>query len=437
MSRSVLMLALGGALLVASLAHAAPEPEMNIVRGAVEKQFPAFVEDLGKLVNIDSKTGDAEGSDKIARLLATDIEALGGATEIRRNDKGSYLIGRFKGDGKLKILMLAHTDTVFAKGEAAKRPFRYDAQTGFAYGPGAGDDKAISVQMIHLMKILKELGIRSYGEIVLYYAAEEETGSAFNTQLIGELARSADVAFVMDTAKPDWGIVTKRKGMAKYAIKVEGVAGHAGTPYRGASAVNELLHQLAEVNKLASPPLDKPENLTAAALKARGIVDRGQFIPGNTINIAKIGTTNAVLNVVPDNANAEFEVRFYDAAEGQRIDREIRALAAKAIVPGTKVTITGSIETSPMEKTPQAQKVIDVYRGIVQRRFEGEIVEWSAGGLTDGNHSSPYCATIDSLGVTGYDVHTVREYADLKTFVPRTTALVFLIHELAAQGFGK
>ena len=81
--------------------------------------------------------------------------------------------------------------------------------------------------------------------------------------------------------------------------------------------------------------------------------------------------------------------------------------------------------------------MIDVYRGIVQRRFQGEIVEWSAGGLTDGNHSSPYCATIDSLGVTGYDVHTAREYADLKTFVPRTTALVFLIHELATQGFGR
>jgi len=110
---------------------------------------------------------------------------------------------------------------------------------------------------------------------------------------------------------------------------------------------------------------------------------------------------------------------------------------AKTVVPGTKVTITGSIETSPMEKTPQAQKVIDVYRGIVQRRFEGDIVEWSAGGLTDGNYSSPHCATIDSLGVTGYDVHTVREYADLKTLEPRTTALVFLIHEPAAQGFGR
>ena len=43
------------------------------------------------------------------------------------------------------------------------------------------------------------------------------------------------------------------------------------------------------------------------------------------------------------------------------MDREIKALADKAVVAGTKVEITGGIVTGPMEKTPQVQKMVDVY----------------------------------------------------------------------------
>ena len=90
-----------------------------------------------------------------------------------------------------------------------------------------------------------------------------------------------------------------------------------------------------------------------------------------------------------------------------------------------------------MEKTAQVEKIIGLYRELVKRNYNADIVEWSAGGLTDGNHSSLYVPTVDSLGVTGHNVHTDREYADLGTFGPRTAALFALIQELAAQGSTK
>lgn len=416
-----------------SVAGAAPALEVSKVQGVVDGYFQEYLADLETLVNTDSKTGDSDGSARIAEFLKEKLSALGGTVEYRENDKGTYVISRFKGNGKLRILMLAHTDTVFDKGEAAKRPFRFDEQTKFAYGPGAGDDKAIVAQTITMMKTLNDLGFRDYGEIILYYSAEEETGSAFNTNLIAELSRQADVCFVLDTAKPDWGVVTQRKGMAKYDLKVTGLAGHAGTPYRGVNAVTELVHQLNEIYKLASPQPEDPKNLTAAALKARGIVDHGQFIPANTINVGMIGTTNKVLNKVPDNAFAKLEVRFYKMAEGERLDREIKALAEKPAVAGAKVTVEGGTEVGPMEKTAQVEKIIGLYRDLVKRNYSADIIEWSAGGLTDGNYSSLYVPTMDSVGVTGHNVHTDREYADLATLGPRTAALIGLIQELTAQ----
>lgn len=38
-----------------------------------------------------------------------------------------------EGSGKLSILLVAHVDTVFNRGEAAKRPFKVD-ENGFAWG---------------------------------------------------------------------------------------------------------------------------------------------------------------------------------------------------------------------------------------------------------------------------------------------------------------
>ena len=426
-------LILGSMILSFSVVNAAPTPDIAKVQSVVDGQFQEYVADLETIVNIDSGTGNAEGSARIADFLKEKLEGVGGNVEYRTNDKGTYVISRFKGDGKLRVLMLAHTDTVFEQGEAAKRPFRLDEQTKLAYGPGAGDDKAIVIQTIYLMKTLNEIGFRDYGEIILYYTAEEEKGFDLNTRLIAELSQQADVCFVMDTAKPDWGVVTRRKGIAKYSIKVEGLAGHAGTPYRGVNAVTELVHQLSEIYKLASPQREDPKTLTSSALKEKGIIDHGQFIPENTINVAVIGTTNKVLNKVPDNAAAIMETRFYKISEGERLDREIKAIAAKPVVPGAKVTVVGGIEKGPMEKTAQVQKIIDMYRDLVKRNYNADIVEWSAGGLTDGNHSSKFVATMDSFGVTGHNVHTDREYADLNTLGPRTAALIGLIQELAAK----
>jgi len=193
--RLLFQLLVGSMIFSVAVVNAAPVSDIAKVQNIVDGQFRDYITDLETLVNIDSGTGNTEGSALIADILKAKLEGLGGSVEYRTNDKGTHVISRFKGDGKLRLLFLAHTDTVFDKGEAAKRPFRLDEQTKFVYGPGAGDDKAIVVQTLYLMKTLNEIGFHNYGEIILYYSAEEETGSDFSTQLIAELSQQADVCF--------------------------------------------------------------------------------------------------------------------------------------------------------------------------------------------------------------------------------------------------
>lgn len=435
MKRRILIWALALIFLVPLSAGAAPAADPAAVKSTVSGQFDDFVKDLETLVNIDSGTGNKAGSAKIAAILRDKLEPLGATVEFRESDKGVHVIARFKGAGKLRVLLSPHTDTVFDAGEAAKRPFRVD-EKNFAYGPGAGDCKASVVQMVYMLKTFKELGINSFGEIIVYFDAEEETGSATSSAIIEELAKQADVALIVDTARPGWGIVTQRKGSAKYDIKVAGVSGHAGNaPQASASAVMELGNQIAMLYKLASPLPKDPQNYSAAALKARGIHDHGQFIPDNSINVGVIGTANTRRNRIPDNAFAQLEVRCYKMSELERLDREIKALTGKTVVAGTKVTIEGGIGTNPMEKTPQAARLIEMYKGIVKKEFGADVVEWVAGGITVGNETARFVPTLDALGVEADPMleHTERESVDLNTFVPRTVALVIFIDKMANE----
>ena len=422
-----LSLALAAILALPLPAQAAAEELKSRMSG----YFPAYVKDLETLTNIDSGTGNQEGSRRIAAFLRDRLTALGGTVSFRENDRGTHVIARFKGTGKLKLLLMAHTDTVFAPGEAAKRPFRMDARRR-AFGPGVGDDKATVVQTLYAMQLLKDLDFKDYAEIVLYYDAEEETGSAMGEAIIKQLARASHVVFVLDTARPGWGVLAQRKGMATYEISVTGRSGHAGNaPHHSASAIMELAHQISGLYRLASPLPEDPARMTHEALAARGIQSRGQFIPENTINVGVIESSNRKTNVIPADARARLEVRAFSQDELVRLDTAIRELAAKPTVPGTTVTLEGGIVGAPMEKTPAVSRLIATYGEVVKRTYGAEIVEWRAGGLTDGNVSAPVAPTIDGLGVENYDEHTDREWVDLNTAEPRTVALVEFIRELA------
>ena len=334
-------------------------------------------------------------------------------------------------DSKYTILLVAHVDTVFKKGEAARRPFRVD-ENNFAWGPGVGDDKATVVEVIYGLEALKAAGFDNFKEIIYYTNGEEEGGSKTAEDIVAELSQQSDFAIIMDVARPNWGIVTQRKGNAKYRVEVIGKGGHHGNASQScANAIHQLAYTITELQKLASPMPGNPEDYTAAALKARGIVDAGQFIPQNTVNVGVIGSTNDKISVIPGDAFCEVNIRCFTIEEQQRIDAEVKALADKVVIPGTSIKITGGIVTGPMQKTAQAQKMVDVYKRIVKEEYGAEVNEWVAGGLTDGNRTAKFVPTLDALGVENYDEHTDHESVDLNTAVPRTTAFALTLAELA------
>lgn len=403
----------------------------KFVKEYLAAQYDNYVKDLETLTNIDSGNGDREGTESANKFVAAKMEAIGATTEFRYNDRACHLISRLQGTGKHTILLVAHVDTVFNKGEAARRPFRVD-ENNFAWGPGVGDDKATVVEVIYGLQALKEAGFDNFKEIIYYTNGEEEGGSKTAEAIVAELSQQADFAIIMDVARPKWGIVTQRKCNAKYRVEVKGIGGHHGNASQAcANAIHQLAYTITEFHKLASPMPGHPSEYTAAALEARGIEDSGQFIPQNTVNVGVIGSTNDKISVIPGDAFCEVNIRCFTIEEMERIDAAVKSLENKIMVPGTSVSITGGMVTVPMQKTAQAQKMVDVYKRIVKEEFGGEVTEWVAGGLTDGNRTAKYVPTLDALGVENYDEHTDHESVDLNTAVPRTTAFALTLAELA------
>jgi glutamate carboxypeptidase len=75
----------------------------------------------------------------------------------------------------LKIILVAHMDTVFPIGMTSERPFQIDGDR--AYGPGVVDMKASQVELIFALQTLQHLGVKGYENVLVVLNSDEEIGS--------------------------------------------------------------------------------------------------------------------------------------------------------------------------------------------------------------------------------------------------------------------
>ena len=118
----------------------------NPVLTRAQDERQPYLDTLRDLVSIESGSADVEGLNRIADLLAARLRTLGGEVEfvapptdmVRFENTplrtGKSVVGRFRGTGTKRILLLAHMDTVYQKGMLAKQPFRIDGDRAYGLG---------------------------------------------------------------------------------------------------------------------------------------------------------------------------------------------------------------------------------------------------------------------------------------------------------------
>ncbi|MDL2272158.1 M20/M25/M40 family metallo-hydrolase [Desulfovibrio sp. OttesenSCG-928-I05] len=413
-------------------------PSKEAIKKAIEARMPAFLKDLETFVGIDSDTGNMKGSRTIADLLKPRIEAAGGTYEeiVSTERGGVHVIARFKGDGKKKGVVIVHTDTVFNT-KGGNFPYRYDAQTGIAYGPGVGDCKASAIMALQVAEVFHELGHKPFKEYIVYFDSEEESGgSNIERETAVALAKESDYVLLADTGRPNFGVVTKRKTNGSYTFTVKGCGGHAGNaPHASANALVEACNLAVKARALSSPTPNDPWEYTTDAMAKRGESDTGQYIPDNFVNVAVLECANDKVNVVPDHAVLKVNLRCYEQKEHERIEKELKALADNPTVPWTTVTFEGKQTAKPMEMTAEAEKMLQLYSTIAKRECDKNVVVWTAGGVTLANQTAQVCPTIDAVGVDTDPMieHTEKEFMEPALFVPRAVTMYNFIAEYDEQ----
>ena len=375
---------------------------------------------IERLVNMDSFSMDGGDVDTVGRLVADWLRQAGFDVEVRSKPPLDESEGWMAGLGNLVvarthpreagpgIVFLAHMDTVFPHGTAARRPFRVEGDR--AYGPGVADMKAGVAAAMFAARALNDLGLMPV-PMTLMFSPDEELGSPVTTRHYRELLPGARAVLCAEPGFPVGGVTTERNGSGHMYMRIEGIAAHAGRCYEdGASAIVELANKIVAMDRL---------------------VDLERDVKVNTGLI--VGGTSA--NSVAPHAEARLHLSFRTVEDAEQLVRDIRAIAGQTFVPRTKTTLTGGIRLHPLRPGADTMALFD----MVSRA--GDAIGYAlrtnmARGASEAGFTSSALGipSICSMGPEGASLHSPEEYLVPSTVLPRCKILALTAIQ-AAQAF--
>jgi glutamate carboxypeptidase len=367
-------------------------------------QKDAMVDLLRDVVNIDSGSYDKPGVDAVGSRFQEHFEAHGIKNWREANETfGDAIHAEVAepGTNEKPILLMGHRDTVFPKGEVAKRPFSIEGNR--AYGPGVADMKSGLVQNVFVAAAFKKFG-GAPCPIRLLITSDEEIGSPSCRPVIEREGAAARAVYNSEPGRPNGNVVTGRKGGVFMRFEVFGKAAHSGNNFTsGISAIGELAHKIIKIHALTD--LDKGITLNV------GLVSGGQSV-----------NTTAPL------AEGQIDLRYIDPADRARIMTAIAAIIAEATVPDTTAKLHINGEFVPLVQSAGSKALFEGYQAAADLAGLPEVNGEFAGGCADSGFTAAMgTPTICSVGPVGGNPHTPQEYLELDSIVPRAQALALAI----------
>jgi glutamate carboxypeptidase len=366
--------------------------------------LPALLEELRAWVELETHTPDAAAINALADRVQARAEAAGLLVERVPGTRGLgdtlTVHSSHSGSGDDKgILLLAHLDTVHAKGTLSKQlPWREEGDR--IYGPGVYDMKSGALMALEALKLALATGNGPKLPVSIMFVPDEETGSISSRALIEAAGRRAQYALVVEPARDGGKIVVTRKGVAMYDVTIKGRASHAGTrPQDGRSAIREAAKLIL-------------------ALEGMNDAARGITVTVGTI----VGGTGH--NTVPAECRMQVDVRLPDAAAAAEVLAAIEGLQPSD--PDIGITITGGLNRPPFDQSAAARTLFAKAAAVAAPL--GIALEGVAtGGGSDGNFTAALgVATLDGLGADGAGAHTFDEHIFRSSVAPRTALLANL-----------
>ena len=392
----------------------AAAPADEALRLRAQAEVPALMTTLEALVGIESGSRDLEGLNQLAQTVAERLRISGMQVEIKPSKAadfhptlkgaalGPMVYATRTGVGAKKVLLIAHMDTVYPRGMAAKQPFRIEGDR--AYGLGIADDKQGVALILHTVALLAKGGFADYAQLGVLINADEEIGSPGSSAFITQLGSEYDAVFSFEgggSAAANGGDMVRlaTSSTASVEMKVIGKASHAGAaPQLGRNAIYELAHQM---------------------LKSRNIGDPSK---GLQINWT-VASGGGVSNVFPAEARAIGDVRSLNERDLDLMEAALRKSIEDKLIPDTQIELNfrrgRPAFVANAASRALAQHAVQVYGEI---GMSISIRDRATGGGTDAAYAGlrPKGGVLESFGLRGFGSHSNdSEYILLSNVAPR------------------
>ena len=374
----------------------------------LDGQETAMLALLEELVNTDSGSLDVEGVDRTGTIIHRHLEAAGIPCEVIEQPGSSFSVkgrldARGAGSNLPHVLLLGHRDTVFPKGEAARRPFRLE--NGKAYGPGVADMKAGLVLNTFVIEAFARAGGARH-PLVALYTTDEEIASPTSRTVIEQTAAGARAVFNAEPGRVSGNIVSGRKGAMFLTVEVTGLAAHSGAAHdKGISAIEELCRKVTALHALTD------------------------YESGTTINVGLIEGGQSVNTVAPL-AIARVDVRFKTLAAMEQAEAEIERLLATTHLDGTTTRITENARFLPFMPSEASQALAEHYMACAGELGMEVGAEYTGGSADSGFTAAIGVPTVCGTGPLGEKAHSPDETCHVTTLLPRAKATALAIARL-------
>jgi acetylornithine deacetylase/succinyl-diaminopimelate desuccinylase-like protein len=368
---------------------------------------------LGDLVRFN--TVNPPGNERAAQeYLAKHLTEAGfecellGATSERPN-----LLARLRGseDGPT-LCYLGHVDTVLADaGEWSHDPWSGDVADGFLWGRGALDMKSQVAAEIAAAASLARSGWRpARGELLIAAVVDEETGGELGAQWITQthpekvrcdlLLNEGGGAVFEYEGKRRYGVCCAEKGVFRFTVSTDGVAGHASMPGMGENALLKMgpvLERLAArqpTYELTAEPQaflagigEDPADPAGAVARLREIDARLaiMFEPmlGVTFTPTRIKASEKI-NVIPSRAELKVDCRVPPGLGEAEVRKGIAEVLGEETPAGFTIEFT---EQMAGNRSPIDSPLMDTISAWISEHDPGaEVVPVILPGFTDSRH---------------------------------------------------
>ncbi|HUR87437.1 MAG TPA: M20/M25/M40 family metallo-hydrolase [Solirubrobacteraceae bacterium] len=383
-------------------------------------------------------TVNPPGNERPAQeALAADLLEAGFEVELlgAQPDRPN-LVARLRGtaDGPA-LCLLSHVDTVLATPEDwTHDPWSGDLADGFVWGRGALDMKSQTAAEVAAALELARSGWRpAAGDLLLVVLVDEEVGGELGAMWICDahpdkvrcdylLNEGAGAPFPYDGERY-YGVCVAEKGVFRFRLMTDGIAGHASIPKIGDNALLKMAPLLARMAE-RQPSFDVTD-AARALLEGLGVSPNGaadgvesalerlrerdallallvEPLLGVTLAPTKISASEKI-NVIPASAELRVDCRVPPGLGEELALRRIREvlgddgyrLEFTERVPGNQSAVQSplmdAIARWIAEHDPQARVVPTILPGFTDSRtFRAAFPECVAYGFFPHRHQSLY-----------------------------------------------